>query len=169
LGLWHRSEYPDGGWLSGTRPDSNKQTIDLGYKKRSARARRRWHKGDSSIPPFLLFQNINEASPATDVDACALSVDEQVIGIAAGFGSRDRLAVRHGEDAEVRGSPKDYEDLAANWVQGHRKIGAPIGQRPFSDLLLRDAVDDRDAARVGHIDEDLALIGVDLETFWVGL
>jgi hypothetical protein len=36
-------------------------------------------------------------------------------------------------------------------------------------LLLRDAVDDRDAARVGHIDEDLALIGVDLETFWVGL
>jgi hypothetical protein len=42
------------------------------------------NKGDSSIPPFLLFQNINEASPATDVDACALSVDEQVIGIAAG-------------------------------------------------------------------------------------
>ena len=56
-----------------------------------------------------------------------------------------------------------------NMVQGHRKIGSPISQRPFSDLFLRDTVDDGDAVRIRHVDEDLACIGVDLETFGMRL
>src|SRR4051794_12762671 len=46
----------------------------------------------------------------------------------------------------------------ASVVQGHRKIGTSIGQRPFSDLFLRDAIHDGDAAGSGHVDEDLACI-----------
>src|SRR5216684_4486321 len=127
------SEYPNGCRLSGTRTDSNKQTIHLGYKERSARTRNRRDTRDPSIRRFFRFQNIKETSPATDVNACALGIDEQVIGIAAGFGGCNRLAVRHGEDAELGRSPKDHEDLATNVVQGHRKIRTPVGQRPFSD------------------------------------
>src|SRR6266851_4884857 len=155
----HWSEQPDGCWFSRTPPDSNKQTIHLGYKERSARTRYRGNPCDPSIRRFFRFQNIKEASPATDVNARALGINEQVIGIAAGFGGRDRPAVRHGEDAELGTSPKDHEDLATNVVQGHREICTPIGQRPFSDLLLRNAVHDRDAASIGHVDEDLAVSG----------
>src|SRR5216683_1635461 len=162
-------EHPDGGCLSRTRTDSHKQTIHLGYKERSACAGNRGDTRDPSIRRFSRFQNIKETSPATDVNARALGINEQVIGIAAGLGGRDRLAVRHGEDAELGRSPKDHEDLATHVVQGHRKIRTPVGQRPFSDLLLRNAVHDRDAASIGHIDENLAGIGIDLETFGVRL
>src|SRR5450759_2781755 len=135
-GSRHWSEYPNGCLLSGTRPDSNKQTIHLRYKERSACTRNRRDTRDPPIRRFFRFQDIKEASPATDVNARALGIDKQVIGIAAGFGGRDPLAVRYGEDAERSRSPKDHEDLAPNVVQGHRKICIPIGQRPFSDLLL---------------------------------
>src|SRR6266849_4744929 len=165
----HWSEDPYGCGLSRARPDSNKQAIHLGYKERRARTRNRGDTRDPSIRRFSRFQNIKEASPATDVNARALGINEQVIGIAAGLGGRDRLAVRHGEDAELGRSPKDHEDLATNVVQGHREICTPIGQRPFSDLLLRNAVHNRDAASIGHVDEDLAGIGIDLETFGVRL
>ena len=55
----------------GARPDSNKQTIHLGYKERSARTRNRGDTRDPSIRRFFRFQNIKEASPATDVNARA--------------------------------------------------------------------------------------------------
>src|SRR5258706_15318376 len=103
---------------------------------------------------FVRLKNIKKASPATDVNATALGIDEQVIGIAAGLRGRDALTIRHGKDAELGRSPKDHKDLATNVVQSHRKIGALIGQRPFCDLLLRDAVDDGDTMSVGHVDED---------------
>ena len=124
---------------------------------------------DPSIRRFFRFQNIKETSPATDVNARALGINEQVIGITAGFDGRDRLAVYHGEHAELGGSPKDYENLAMNVVQDHRKIRTPIGQRPFSDLLLRYAVHDRDAMSIGHVDEDLASVRINLEGFGVRL
>ncbi len=54
-------------------------------------------------------------------------------------------------------------------IERHRKICAPIRYRPFSDLLLRDAIDDGDNMRIGHVDEDLAGIRVDLEGFGVRL
>jgi hypothetical protein len=76
-----------------------------------------------------------------------------------------RLPSVMGEDAERGGRPKDHEELAPNVVEGHRKICAAIGQRPLFDLLLRDAVHDRDAAGTRHVDEDLGRIGVDLEAF----
>jgi hypothetical protein len=119
----------------------------------------------SSVGRFVRFQNIKKASPATDVNATALGIDEKVIGIAAGLRGRDELTIGHGEDTELGRSPKNHEDLPTNVVQGHRKIGASIGQRPFCDLRLRDSVHDGDAAGIGHFDEDLACIGVDLETF----
>src|SRR6267142_7006721 len=137
-GIW--PEHPDGCGLPRARPDSNKQTIHLGYKERSARTRNRGDTRDPSIRCFFRFQNVKEASPATDVNARALGINEQVVGIAAGLGGRDWLAVCHGEDAELGGSPKNHEHPATSVVQGHRKICAPIGQRPFSDLLLRNAV-----------------------------
>src|SRR5260370_7491288 len=48
-------------------------------------------------------------------------------------------------------------------VQRHREICAPIGGRPFSDLPLRGPVDDGDAVDIGHVDEDLIAIRIDLE------
>src|SRR6267378_3764650 len=113
----HWSEDPDGCGLSGTRSDRDKQTIHLVYKERSTRTRNRGDTRDPSIRRFFRFQNIKETSPATDVNARALGINEQVIGIAAGFDGRDRLAVRHGEHTELGGSPKDHEDLAMNVVQ----------------------------------------------------
>src|SRR5229473_5541470 len=165
----HWSKHPDGCWLSRVRPDSNNQTIHLGYKERSARTRNRGDTRDPSISRFSCFQNIKKAIATTHVNAAALGIDEQVIGITAGLGGRDPLAVRYGKDAERGRSPKDHEDLAPNVVQGHRKICTPIGQRPFSDLLLRDPVHDRDAAGTWNVDEDLAGVRVNLEGFGMRL
>jgi hypothetical protein len=54
-------------------------------------------------------------------------------------------------------------------IERHRKICAAIGYRPFSNLLLRDAIDDGDGPSIGHIDKDLACIRVDLEAFGMRL
>src|SRR3981081_63811 len=54
-------------------------------------------------------------------------------------------------------------------VQRHRKIRTLIAQRPFSNLFLRDAIDDRDGVGIWHVDKDLAGIRIDLEAFGVPL
>src|ERR1700688_478767 len=85
-GSRHWSEHPNGCWLSRACPDSDKQTIHLGYKKRSTRTRNRSDTRYPSVRRFFHFQNIEKASPATDVNERALGINEEVIGIPAGFG-----------------------------------------------------------------------------------
>src|SRR5260370_12050229 len=108
----HWSEYPNSCRFSGTSPDGNKQTIYLGYKERSSRAGNRGDTRDPSVHRVFRVQNIEEASPATYINARTFGINEQVIGIAAGFGGRDRLAVRHGKDAKFGRRAKDHQAMA---------------------------------------------------------
>jgi hypothetical protein len=122
-----RSEHPDGRRLGRARPDGNQQSIKLRHEERRARA---GHGRDARGPPIgrpLRFENIKKAGPATHVDAATFRIDEQIIGVATGLGSRDELAASHGEDAKLSRGPEDHQNLASPWIQGHREVGTVIG------------------------------------------
>src|SRR5258708_40324270 len=160
--LRDRLKYPHCCWCFRACPSGDKQTIKFGDKERRARARNCRNAGNPSIGRVLWLKNVEESRPAADVNAVALRIHEYVVCIAASLDGCDELAVRHGEDAELRWSPKDHKNTAASRIERHREIGAPIGRGPFADGTLRSAIDHGNPMGVGYVDKDLAGTWVDL-------
>src|SRR5271170_1732261 len=165
----YRSEHPDLCRLGRARPDSHQQAVKFRYEQRRACA---GHRGDARGPPIgraLRFENVDETRPATDVNAATFRIDEEVIGVTTGLGSRDELAACHGEDAKLGGRPKDDQNLASPWIQGHREVRTVIGNWPLTALFFRGAVNNSNTVGVGHIDENLTGVVIYLEVFGMRL
>src|SRR2546425_281222 len=96
---------------------------------------------EPAIAVALCIENIHKAFAATDIEAVSLWVEEQIVGITAGFDARDAAAVRLREHAKHPWIAKDDEDPLGLLVEDHREV-AFIACRPRRDLLAGDPIHD---------------------------
>jgi hypothetical protein len=98
----------------------------------------------------------------------ALRIDKEIVGIPTRIDGRNGAAVLHGEDAELSGIPKRYDNSFGILVQSHWKIAAVL-DRPTPCLFAGEPVDDRDLARLRDVHEDTPGRAGELKTFRVSL
>jgi hypothetical protein len=101
---------------------------------------------------------------AAEIDAVALRVDEQVVGITTRFDSCNGAAIPHGKDAKLSWTPKGHENSSGIFVQSHWKI-AVVADRPTRYLFASGTVDHRDLVRLRDVNEDASQRPSELKTF----
>src|SRR5260370_1382922 len=89
----HRTVYPHGGRLQRCRTHREKQPVHRRNVVGSARSSHGGHSGDATIVAISRIKHVEEALPATDVNAPALCVHEQIVGIAAQFHTCNTLSI----------------------------------------------------------------------------
>src|SRR5207344_1616631 len=105
---------------------------------------------------------------ATNIDAPAFRVDEEVVDVAASLGIRDGFAVDHGEDGKLWRAAEDHENAVSIAIEGHGEIAA-LAQRPVGKLLSGFSIHHDDCMRAGEVDKDAVALRFELEAFGMSL
>jgi len=76
------------------------------------------------ITGVLVLEDVDRPSAAHDIDAVALTVDEQIIGIAAGLEVGKHCVARHCRHQETRRAAKNHEHALPLMIECHWEIRA---------------------------------------------
>src|SRR6202023_3190296 len=105
--------------LSGRRADRQEQAVQFRHKEGCSRSGNRRNTGDASISVPFRVEHIDDAVAATCVDAVALGIDEEIVGVAADGRVPYQRAIRHREYAEDRWTAENGEDRPGGGMERH--------------------------------------------------
>jgi hypothetical protein len=115
-----------------------------------------------------LAEHIDHAFSAAHVDAAALGIDENVIGVTTGLDLGHDEPLWIGKRHQNRGTAKDGQDSVSCSVDRHRKIGSCVLGRKRSIRLCRE-VDHLDLTGIRDIDKNPSAGFIDLKTLRMSL
>jgi hypothetical protein len=110
---------------------------------------------------ILYLKSFHLAGAATYIDALTAIIEENIVGIAAGFGrGAERAACRVQQRQHRRVSEHDGEQDGCS-AGRHRKITTQALHLPMCDRAMCIQIDERDFLRVRNVDEGAAVPRVD--------
>src|SRR5215472_17099900 len=134
----HRTIHPHGGRLQRCRTHREKQPI---YRRNVIGSACTSDRRHSSEPPIdSCIEDIDEALTAAGINAPALCVHENIVGIAAQLDTRETLSIAGGEDSQFCRTTEGHQDALSILVERHRKIPTSTLHRPRCLLLTAGAV-----------------------------
>src|SRR5262245_54986839 len=150
------TEDPQGRRVAGIGPSGDEQPVDFRNKQRGSRPGYRRNVGRAAVCVPLWLEYIQVSVPAADVNALALRIDEEIVGIAARIDHGNGAAVLQGENAEPSGIAQRHKNPPGSLVQRHWNQAAVV-DGPARGLFAGEAIDDRDLARLRDVHEDAAV------------
>src|SRR5262245_2316434 len=162
------TEDPQGRRVAGIGPSGDEQPVDFGNKQRGSRPGYRRNVGRAAVCVPLRLEYIQVSVPAADVNAPALRIEEDIVGVATRIDHGNSAAVPQGERAEPSGIAKCHQHSPGSLVQRHRKEAA-VFDDPARGLLAGETVDDRDLARLRDVHEDAAVRAGKLKALRMGM
>src|SRR5262245_13195017 len=159
---------PQGRRFAGIGPSGDEQPVDFGNKQRGSRPGYRRNVRRAAVCVPLRLEYIQVSVAAAEVNALALRIEEEIVGVAARVDHGNGAAVPQGEHTEPSGIAKCHQHSPGSLVQRHRKEAAVL-DGPARCLLSGEAVDDRDLARLRDVHEDAAVRAGELKALGMGM
>ena len=112
-----------------------------------------------------LFETVDGARATDHIDAMALGIDKEVIGIAAGVEIGDGRPVCVRQHQQPRRATEGDQDPVRCAIERHREIRMMALGRKRPDCLPFREIDDLDQPGIGHIDKSPCAAWFDLKAF----
>src|SRR5262249_8864463 len=128
LTLRLRAKHPYPNRIATGGAHAKEQPIKFGHEERRARSRYRWNSRQALVRARV--ENVDHAGAAAHIDAMALCIHKDIVGIATVLNHPNDRTVALIEYPELWRIAKDRKHVAGLAIKGHREIGGFAANRP---------------------------------------